>query len=76
MLSVGANVLATNVSGNIMVNMKPLTDSTDRIAEPTQIPTQIIANPKSSSRPKPAARLPTRRCAPASRSPARSAPSP
>src|SRR5687767_3014011 len=38
MLSVGANVSATNVSGNIVVNMTPLTDSTDRIAEPTQIP--------------------------------------
>src|SRR3954449_7735926 len=47
-VDVGANVLATKVSGNITVNMNPLTDSTDRITEPTQIPTQIIANPKHS----------------------------
>ena len=34
MVSVGANVLATNVSGNITVNMKPCTASTVRISEP------------------------------------------
>ncbi len=52
MFSVGANVFATNVSGNITVNMKPLTASTERNSEPTQIPTQIIAKPKSRISPK------------------------
>ena len=55
MLSVGANVSATKVSGNIVVNMTPLTASTDRMAEPTQMPSQIIENPNSSSRLKPSA---------------------
>src|SRR5687767_1994799 len=45
MVSVGANVLATNVSGNMTVNMKPCTASTVRISDPTQIPSQISANP-------------------------------
>ena len=49
MSSVGAKVLARNVSGNITVNMRPLTASTERIVEPTRMPTQIIAKPKSSS---------------------------
>ena len=44
--SVGAKVLARNVIGNMVANMTPLTASTERIAEPTQIPTQIIAKPQ------------------------------
>ena len=47
----GANALERKVSGNIVVNMTPLTASTDRIAEPTRMPTQIIAKPQSSSSP-------------------------
>ena len=35
--------------GNIVVNISPLTASTERIAEPTQMPTQIIAKPQRSS---------------------------
>ena len=47
----GANALERKVRGKIVVNMTPLTASTDRMAEPTRIPTQIIAKPQSSSRP-------------------------
>ena len=36
--------------GNIVANMTPLTASTERIAEPTQMPTQIIAKPQPRSR--------------------------
>ena len=49
MSSVGAKVLARNVIGNIVVNISPLTASTDRIADPTRMPIQIIAKPHSSS---------------------------
>ena len=59
MLSVGAKVLATKVSGNITVNMKPLTASTELSIDPTQMPTQIIANPKSRSSAKAATRSAT-----------------
>src|SRR6478609_11113634 len=44
--SVGAKVLARKVMGKIVANITPLTASTDRIAEPTQMPTQIIAKPQ------------------------------
>ena len=47
--SVGAKVLARKVIGNIVVNIRPLTASTDRMAEPTTMPTQIMAKPQSSS---------------------------
>src|SRR5680860_403611 len=50
MSSVGAKVFATKVSGNITVNMKPFTASTDLNSEPTQMPSQIIEKPNSSSR--------------------------
>ena len=51
MFSVGAKVLARKVSGKIAVNITPWTASTERKAEPTRMPTQIIAKPHSSSRP-------------------------
>ena len=49
MFSVGAKVLARKVSGKIAVNITPWTASTERNAEPTRMPTQIIAKPHSSS---------------------------
>ena len=49
--SVGANVLATNVSGNITVNMNPCTASTVRISDPIQMPSHTSAKPNTSSRP-------------------------
>src|SRR3954466_3378557 len=49
MLDVGANVLATNVSGNMTVNMNPCTASTVRISDPTQMPSQIIEKPNATS---------------------------
>ena len=62
-------MLATNVSGNITVNMKPWTASTVRISEPTQMPSQIIAKPNSSSRrnPSTASSTPSRMRQPISR---------
>src|SRR5688500_20079067 len=48
MVSVGANVLATKVSGNITVNMKPCTASAVLMIEPTQMPSQFRAHPNSS----------------------------
>ena len=53
MLSVGANALATNVIGKIVVNIRPFTASTERIDEPTRMPSQIIAKPKRRSSAKP-----------------------
>ena len=50
MFSVGAKVLARNVMGNIVANISPLTASTDRMLEPTRMPSQIIAKPHRSSR--------------------------
>ncbi len=58
MSCVGANVFATKVNGNMTVNMKPWTASTDRIREPTQIPNQIIENPNSSCGPRARSALP------------------
>ena len=49
--SVGANALERKVSGKIVVNMTPWTASTERMAEPTRMPSQIIAKPQSSSSP-------------------------
>src|SRR3954451_1398470 len=43
MPSVGAKVLARKVTGKIVVNIRPLTASGERIEEPTRTPTQIIA---------------------------------
>jgi hypothetical protein len=51
--SVGANVLARNVIGKIVVNITPLTASMDRSADPARMPIQIMAKPKSSSSAKP-----------------------
>ena len=49
MPSVGAKVLARNVIGNMVANMTPLTASTERIAEPTRMPIQIIAKAQPTS---------------------------
>ena len=43
MPTVGAKVLAKNVIGKIVVNMRPLTASGERMDEPTRMPTLIIA---------------------------------
>ena len=51
MTSVRANALERKVIGKIVVNISPLTASTERMAEPTRMPTQIIAKPKRRSRP-------------------------
>src|SRR5699024_7728335 len=42
----GANVLATNVSGKVVVNMTPLTASMVLSRDPTTMPIQIMTNPK------------------------------
>ena len=51
MTSVRAKALERKVIGKIVVNIRPLTASTERIADPTRIPIQIIAKPKSRSSP-------------------------
>ena len=45
----GANVLARNVMGNVVVNMTPLTASIVLSREPTTMPIQIITKPKPTS---------------------------
>ena len=47
---IGTNALLTNVSGNTITNIRPMTASGDRTTMPSQVPSQIIADENNNKR--------------------------